>query len=106
MEVEDLKKLLKVPATDTSKDAFYGEVLEPLIEIAGKICNLDFTDETVYPELPGGVTLFVRDAVLHLDSNQGKKSESLDEYSYAIDTAEFPNAVLKWLKPYKKIKHY
>lgn len=106
MEVAELKKLLKVPAADTSKDSFFEEVLEPLVELAGKICNDDFTDATVYPTLPGGIKLFVRDAVMYLDSNQGKKSETLDEYSYTIDTSEFPKAVLQWLKPYKKMRHF
>lgn len=60
MTVDEVKALLMLDPTDTSKDAYFAAILPALEEYAKDECNNDFIDEeTGKVKYPGGVRLAI-----------------------------------------------
>ena len=70
-----------------------------LIQWVKAYCRNDFVDG-----LPGGVELFVEQAMDFTKEKMGINSESLGDYSISKATSEMPQAMLDLLYPYRRVK--
>ncbi len=60
----------------------------------------DEASEKYIESLPGGVELFLNQAVAYVKNQSGIQSESLGDHSIAW-TTDFPDSLLKLIKPHK-----
>ncbi len=78
------------------------QIKEALTDWVKDYCNNTFLVEEV-EALPGGVSLFLEYAIPYIKSNTGKQSETLGDYSVTL-SMDFPESMMKLLKPYRKVK--
>lgn len=96
LDVNDVKKRLQIK--HNRHDEYIEEVIPDLIEYAEAYCNQTFE------ELPGPVKLFVAKAIEYNMNKAGLSSESVGgELSYSYDM-DFPQSLMKLLKPYRKVR--
>lgn len=65
-------------------------------------CNNDFLDDDDIEKIPGGVNVFLTQAVKYIEKQEGKTSESLGDYSVAWST-DYPESMLRLLRPYRRV---
>ncbi|SNR95525.1 hypothetical protein SAMN05446037_100269 [Anaerovirgula multivorans] len=78
------------------------QIKDALTDWVKDYCNNDFIEDEV-EVLPGGVLLFLNQAVEFTKKQTGITSESLGDYSVSFET-DFPASMLKLLSPYKRVK--
>ena len=74
------------------------QITAALTDWAKDYCKDDFADG-----LPGGVMLFLNQGLDFIKTSPNIKSESLGDYSVTFRD-DFPETMLKLLKPYKRAK--
>lgn len=97
MDLQSLKNMMGYANTD-KHDPYLIEMLPIMIEHAEDQCRTSFGDE-----LPGGVKLFVVNAIKFNMNPPGLKSRSMGEVSYSYNT-DFPPNIMRYLAPYKKVR--
>ena len=114
MDKEEIKGL--IPG-DAPTDSYLDAVIPLILEWVEDYCNDDFLiDNPDYDEddpdsdeeiksYPGGVKLFVVEAIKMQARDLGKQSESLGDYSvsYQQTTTDYPVSMRKMLTPYRKM---
>lgn len=95
LTVTELKLLLNI--TDTTKDNYLTAMLPNLIDWAQDYCNRTFD------VVPGGVRIALAKMAQYHLQQAGVQSESLGDYSVTL-TTDYPESVLKLLKPYRRVK--
>lgn len=100
MDLQTVKTMLGI-STD-KHDAYIAAMLPLVIEFAKDHCNNNFLIG-VEEVLPGGVQMFAAKAVEYNMSPAGLKGRSMGGASYSYDT-DFPPALMKMLRPYRKVR--
>jgi hypothetical protein len=101
MELETVKAILQIKTFN--HDEYLITMIPLLVGFAKDQCNNSFLDEKGNEELPCGIQLFVPKAIEHLMNKAGVTNRTMGSVSYSYDL-DFPPAILKFLKPYRKVK--
>lgn len=96
MTKDDVKAILEDETT--KHDAYYSTMIPILTEFAEDRCHTTFSEP-----LPGGVRLFIAKACEYNLQRVGLESRTMDNVSYSY-TTDFPKSLLKYLKPYRKVR--
>lgn len=96
MTVAEVKKLLKIDASDTSNDEFFETTLPLAIEFAQMHCKNEFASG-----LPGGVKLGIAKMLEQYTKETGVTSEKIADLAknYA-DPTLIDSSILNFFKPY------
>jgi hypothetical protein len=98
---ESVKAILQIK---TSNHDPYIEVMVPLlVEFTKEWCNNSFKNEQDKEEIPSGVQIFVAKSIEYLMNKSGVASRTMGSVSYSYDL-DFPPSVMKFLKPYRKVR--
>lgn len=101
MEITEVKTILQEKTT--KQDEYLATMIPHVIEFAKEYCNNKFLDANKQEALPGGVRIFVAKACEFNMNKSGLKGRSMGDVSYSYET-DFPPSLLKWLKPYRKVR--
>jgi len=101
MELEELKKRLKVPQEDTSQDDYLKMALEDAVDYVKTYCNNLFADG-----LPGGVKKATALIVKSMGEASNVQSQSLGDMEKSFFEGGTMNEAHRYLEPYcvKKVK--
>jgi|SRR5690606_10171965 len=102
MDIEEVKKILGIPASDTRHDEYLETVVPMFIEHTKEYCNRPFTDDSGNEDLPGGVKIAVAKWAEHNMQKSGLRSRTMGQVSYAYDT-DMPKDIRKMLVPYRRL---
>jgi hypothetical protein len=83
----------------TKHDEYLTEIIPDVIGFAKDYCNNQFPDE----DMPSGVKVFVPKACEYLLNAAGVKERTMGSVSYSYEM-DFPPALLRLLRPYKKVR--
>jgi len=87
-------------------EGYLNTMLPLLVEHVTAHCNNLFgLNQTPAAKLPGGVMIFLAKACEHNKLKAGIKSRTMGSVSYSYDL-DFPEAMYKYLRPYKKVKFH
>lgn len=109
MTINDLKKLLRIPADDVSEDKYFSVALPLSIEAIQDYCNQDFTDEDGAFNLPGGIQLAVSKLIEYqMNKPAGVQSYSLARESTTWATGEsgLPKEVESLCEPHRVVRFF
>lgn len=101
MDMQSVKTLLGI--TTDKHDGYLAEMIPILTDYAKEYCNNSFSNSLNEEQLPGSVMLFVAKAAQFNMNPAGITSRSMGGASYSYDT-DFPEAIMKMLRPYKKVR--
>ncbi|PAD36327.1 phage head-tail connector protein [Terribacillus saccharophilus] len=102
MDLNTVKLLASIPATNTKHDEFIEAKISVLIEAAEDYCNQSFIVNGKYI-LPAGVKQYVADAIKHDLRDTGLKSRQMGNVTYTFNT-DYPDPVTKNLAPYRALR--
>lgn len=105
MTIDEVKTLLQIPLSDTSKDDYLTAALPLLVDYVKDYCNQTFIDATTGLEvLPGGVKLAIAKMAEYGMANVSEKSYTEGAYSVAyVSGSEYPKSILKLLRPHRRV---
>lgn len=115
---DEVKTLLSIPSTDTSRDDFIDTMIPVVEDFVKEYCANDFFDDDGVESFPAGIKLPVARLIGHdlraMSLSSGDKdvtAEWLGEYSikYAVGSREsltgsYPQALLVNLRPWKRVR--
>lgn len=101
MEKAEVKKILQEKST--KHDEYFDTMIPLALDFAKEYCNNRFLGTDGKESLPGGVRIFIAKACEFNMAKSGLKGRSMGEVSYSYDT-DFPPSLLKWLRPYRRVK--
>jgi len=102
MDIEEVKKILGIPTSDTRHDQYLETVVPMFIDHAKAYCNRQFIDESGNEYLPGGVKVAVAKWVEHNMTKSGLRSRTMGQVSYTYET-DMPKDIQKMLVPYRRL---
>lgn len=105
-DVDEIKGILGIPITDTSKNEYIQTMLPLLLEAVMAYTNNSFNiaaDGTL--RLPGGVKIYLAKAIERNTMQTGLSSRTMGSVSYSYDHS-VPNELKDFLKPYRKVKFH
>jgi hypothetical protein len=101
MDLQLVKKRLEL--TTSKHDTYLTEIIPDVVEFTKEYCNNKFLDVNGKEALPSGVRLFVPKACEYLLNKSGISQRTMGSVSYTYDL-DFPPALLRLLRPYKKVR--
>lgn len=105
-DVDEIKGILGISFTDTSRDAYILTMLPLLLESVMTYTNNNFNiaaDGTL--RIPGGVKIYLAKAIERNTLQTGLKSRSMGSVSYSYDNG-VPDELKAFLAPYKKVRFH
>lgn len=102
MEIEEVKRILGIPESDTRHDRYLETVVPLFVEHSKAYCNRPFTDEEGKEDLPGGVRIAVAKWAENNMRKSGLRARTMGEVSYTYDT-DIPDSIRGMLVPYRRL---
>lgn len=102
MDIEEVKRILGVPESNTRYDEYLTTVVPLFVEHVKAYCNRSFTDEDGVEDLPGGVKIAVAKWAESNMQKSGLRSRTTGQVSYTYDT-DIPDSIRKMLAPYRRL---
>lgn len=102
MEIEEVKRILGIPESNTRYDEYLTTVIPLFIDHARNYCNRPFTDEDGKDDLPGGVRIAVAKWAQSNMQKPGLRSRTMGQVSYTYDT-DIPDSIRRMLAPYRRL---
>ncbi|MDA7028459.1 phage head-tail connector protein [Bacillus sp. CLL-7-23] len=100
MDIQTIKTMLRI--TTNKHDDYFKEVIPIYMDYAKTYCNNTFTVDG-QEVLPAGVKLFVAKAIEFNMNPVNLSSRNMGDASYSYVT-ELPETIMRYLKPYKKLR--
>lgn len=104
-DVDEIKGILGIPITDTSKNEYIQTMLPLLLEAVMAYTNNTFIQADGTIRLPGGVKIYLAKAIERNTMQTGLSSRTMGSVSYSYDHS-VPNELKDFLKPYRKVKFH
>lgn len=106
LDVAEIKGIMGLAKTDTSKDEYILTMLPLLVEAVMVYTNNTFgilADGTL--RLPGGVKIYLAKAIERNTMKTGLKGRTMGSVSYTYDNS-VPDELKDFLRPYRKVKFH
>lgn len=101
MTIIEVKNLLNLKID--KYDYYLSEMLQLMIDFVQDECRQSFQQADGSYELPSGVKVFIVKAIEYNMNPAGVTSDSLGDQRLSYST-DFPESILRMLKPYKKAR--
>lgn len=88
---------------NNNHDEYITEMIPDMVEFSKDYCNNLFLDVDGNEVLPSGVILFVAKAIQYLMNEAGMTQQKMGDVNFSYES-DFPPALLRLLKPYKRVK--
>lgn len=103
-DVNEIKAIMQMSESDTSKDAYIKTMLPLFLESVMAHTNNQFSYTAEGKlRIPGGVKIYLAKAIERNTMKTGLKSRSMGTVSYSYDTS-VPEELKSHLAPYRKVK--